>query len=168
MPSHWKEVRLGDVADLLTGFPFQSKLFNPKRGFPLIRIRDIGKARTETLYDGPYDQKYIVKPGSLLIGMDGDFRCEAWRGPEGLLNQRVCKVTPNPDVLDTKFLLFGINRHLKAIQKATSSLTVTHLSSHTVAQIPYPLPPLPEQRGIVAKIEALLEKSSAVREALDG
>jgi type I restriction enzyme, S subunit len=38
----WERVRLADVANILNGFPFESRRFgaNPEKGRPLIRIRD--------------------------------------------------------------------------------------------------------------------------------
>jgi type I restriction enzyme S subunit len=48
--------------------------------------------------------------------------------------------------------------YLNAINAETSSVTVKHLSSRTVEEIPLPLPPLPEQHRIVEKIEALFSE----------
>jgi len=50
---------------------------------------------------------------------------------------------------------------LKAINDVTSSVTVKHLSSRTVAEIPLPLPPLPQQRRIVSAIELQLGRLDA-------
>jgi type I restriction enzyme S subunit len=166
IPNRWEVTTIGAVGDILNGFAFRSALFSEKQGTPLIRIRDLGKNSTETFYTGEFDPSYLVSPGSLLIGMDGDFRCVEWKGPEGLLNQRICKLSVNPDFLDPKLILFFINRHLQAIQSATSSLTVTHISSKTIAEIPFPLPPLNEQRRIATKIERLLKEVDGAKQAI--
>ena len=44
MGSEWPTVRLGDVADLLTGFPFKSAEFVDD-GIPLVRGDNIGQGR---------------------------------------------------------------------------------------------------------------------------
>ena len=77
----WGRIRLADVADVLNGFAFPSSAFSPAGEMPLIRIRDVGKATTDTRYSGLYEQQYLVEPGSLVVGMDGDFRS---RGGWGL------------------------------------------------------------------------------------
>jgi len=74
-------------------------------------------------------------------------------GPQAVLNQRVCKVTPDERFYDRLLLSYAIPGYLRAINAETSSITVKHLSSRTVEDIPLPLPPLPEQHRIVAEIE---------------
>ncbi|MGD2247934.1 MAG: restriction endonuclease subunit S [Candidatus Methanofastidiosia archaeon] len=153
--SSWKRVLLDDIAEILNGFAFKSNKFSKSKGFPLLRIRDIGREYTDCFYDGPYDPNYVIKPGDLVIGMDGDFNCSRWSGPEALLNQRVCKVTIVSNYYNPKFLDIALPGYLKAINEKTSSVTVKHLSSKSIVEIPLPLPPLPEQQRIVTKIEEL-------------
>ena len=44
-------VKLGECVEILSGFAFKSDLFNTeKNGMPLIRIRDVVPAKTETYY----------------------------------------------------------------------------------------------------------------------
>ena len=149
----WGRVPLGDVATILNGFAFKSSEFSNDRGMPLIRIRDVGKNNTETNYLGEYDVRYIVEPGDLLVGMDGDFNCGRWHGPRGLLNQRVCKITLKSDTYLPKFLDYTLPGYLKAINDVTSSVTVKHLSSKSIEEIPLPLPPKEVQQSLVAEIE---------------
>lgn len=120
---------------------------------PLVRIRDVGKDATDTFYSGGFEDRYIVEAGDLLVGMDGDFNCARWRGPKSLLNQRVCKISIDSDKYLPRFLDYVLPGYLRAINRATSSITVKHLSSRTVEQIPVPLPPMEEQVQIVAEIE---------------
>jgi len=150
---HWTRVRLGDVATVLNGYAFKAELFNRTEGTPLIRIRDVGSDDSETLYSGEFETKYLVQSGELLIGMDGDFNCARWRGKPSLLNQRVCKVSISTDAYEDRFLDFVLPGYLKAINDATSSITVKHLSSRTIQEIPLPCPPIDEQREIVAELE---------------
>ncbi|WP_396428716.1 restriction endonuclease subunit S [Limnohabitans sp.] len=150
---HWKRVRLGDIGEVLNGFAFKAELFTREGGMPLIRIRDVGSAASETFYSGDYDERYVVTAGDLLVGMDGDFNCARWHGPRSLLNQRVCKITVDESLYLPRFLDYVLPGYLKAINDATSSVTVKHLSSRTIQDIPLPLPPMDEQREIVAEIE---------------
>lgn len=150
---HWKRIPLREIASVLNGFAFKSTQFTKGEGLPLIRIRDVGSDSTDANYVGEFDERYIVEPGDLLVGMDGDFNCARWRGPRGLLNQRVCKVSLHTNEFNPRFLEFALPGYLKAINDATSSVTVKHLSSRTVEAIPLPFPPLHEQEEIIAELE---------------
>ena len=149
----WGRVLLGEIATIQNGFPFKSSQFTKSEGMPLIRIRDVGADYSDTNYVGDYDPAFLVKAGDLLIGMDGDFNCARWRGPDGLLNQRVCRVILKSDIYHPKLLDYALPGYLKAINDMTSSVTVKHLSSKSIAEIPLPLPPIDQQKRIVAEIE---------------
>lgn len=158
----WGRVRLGDIATIQNGAPFKSELFNSDgKGMPVIRIRDVGSDGTNTFYSGDYDPTYVVRDGDLLIGMDGDFNCARWKGPDALLNQRVCRIIPKNGKYEPRLMDFALPGYLKAINDVTSSVTVKHLSSKTIADIPLPLPPFPEQRRIVSAIERHLGRLDA-------
>src|SRR5215813_2660386 len=122
----WTRVRLGDVSEILNGFAFPSSRFNKVHGFPLLRIRDIVGSSTETHYSGDFDPLYLVNPGDLVVGMDGDFNSALWKGKPALLNQRVCKLAVDGHFYDLKFLSYLLPGYLSEINHATSSITVKH------------------------------------------
>ena len=150
----WNRVPLGQVADVINGCAFPSSRFGRNGGMPLVRIRDVVRGSTQTSYDGPFDDIYRVPPGSLLVGMDGDFHVGIWSGPEALLNQRVCRiVVRDPSIYSERFLRFVLPGYLDEVNRHTSSVTVKHLSSETLKALPIPLPSRLEQDRVVAAIE---------------
>lgn len=158
---HWERIPLGDIAIVQNGSAFSSDFFTQGEGMPLIRIRDVKRELTENFYSGPFEEEFVVRKGDLLIGMDGDFHTAFWKGANGLLNQRVCRLLPKTELYERTFLFLVLKPYLDAINAETSSVTVKHLSSRTIAEIPLPLPPLPEQKRIVAKIEELFSELEA-------
>ncbi len=62
--------------------------------------------------------------------------------------------------------MYSLPAYLRAINGATSSVTVKHLSSRTVQEIPLPLPPRSEQDRIVAEIEKQFTRLDAAVAAL--
>ena len=155
---HWGRIYLKDVAKVQNGYAFSSEYFVKSGGMPLIRIRDIDRTTTVDRYIGEFPKDYIVKRGDILIGMDGDFNAAIWKGEEALLNQRVCRIIPKPEKFDPKFLFLCLQPFLNAINQETSSVTVKHLSSRTIEDIPLPHPPSKEQAAIVSKIEELFSE----------
>jgi type I restriction enzyme S subunit len=165
----WARVRLGDVATVQNGFAFESRYFNTEgRGVPLLRIRDVVRGSTETWYEGPYDEAYVVQRDDLVTGMDGDFNHALWRGPPALLNQRVCRLSFSSVLLRKRFAFRALGGYLEAINEATSSVTVRHLSSRTVAELPLPLPPAEEQDRIVSALESEFEQIDTGTAGLEG
>ena len=163
----WARIPLGCVAEILNGYPWKSDYFNEHDGVPVIRIRDVTSATTNTLYRGKVEEGYWIEDGDLLVGMDGDFNSRIWTGGRALLNQRVCRIGPNEQFYLKHFLAYVLPGYLQLINSETHSITVKHLSSKTLAEIPLPLPPLAEQRQIVAKIDSLSAKSKRARDQLD-
>ncbi|HHQ4063936.1 TPA: restriction endonuclease subunit S, partial [Escherichia coli] len=153
-------ITLGKHIDILSGCAFPSSGFNRNNGVPLIRIRDILSGKTETYYEGSYDLKYLIKKGDLLVGMDGDFNREYWKGTDALLNQRVCKITPNPETLDKNFLYHFLQKELDKIHATTDVVTVKHLSVKKIQDIKIRLPSLKEQK----RIATILDKADAIRQ----
>lgn len=151
--SRWSTVRLGDILTIRNGFAFDSKKFG-ETGKPLIRIRNLKDGSvTETRFSGEYDPVYVVKPGDLLVGMDGEFRTHRWSGAEALLNQRVCRLENFRDDVSSEFIEYGLNRFLSDIEERTTFTTVKHISAKQILAIQFPLPPFDEQKRIVAKLD---------------
>jgi len=134
---------------------------------PLIRIRDVGSPSASTWYSGDWDKAHLVKRGDLVVGMDGDFRVSRWMGEDSLLNQRVCKIEVDEAKYNSRFLELALPGYLNAIHSATSSITVKHLSSRSIADIPLPLPERDEQRRIVQILDDHLSRLDAAVGYLD-
>lgn len=163
----WERVELRNVASILNGYPFDSKAFDKSKGTPLIRIRDIRATTTDVQYTGEIPDGYWVTKGEIVVGMDGDFNTARWAGAPALLNQRVCKLTPNEAAVDKRFFFYSLGGYLQAVNAYTSSITVKHLSSKTVGDLPLPLPPHAEQKRIADKLDSVLGRVEACRDRLD-
>ena len=164
--NEWRRVPLSSVVRIVNGFPLKAELFSEQGKTPVIRIRDVTAGQAGTFYSGLIPEGYWVEPGEIVIGMDGDFNSRVWQGEKALLNQRVCKLEPDTKQINKQFLAYLLPGYLQLINEATHSITVKHLSSKTIGQIPLPCPPLDEQRRIVAKLDALFARTKRARAEL--
>lgn len=163
----WQTKALGDVARIINGYAFDSKLFSTdKNDMPLIRIRDIKKGYTETFYKGKYPNTYIIKNGDYIIGMDGEFNIVEWRGGTALLNQRVCKIEFIDDEVIGRYALRFLSIELKRIEDATSFVTVKHLSSKSLISIFIPIPPIDLQQHFAEKIENIERQKELITKSI--
>jgi len=177
IPRDW-EVADVDFIGVLKGFAFSSEFFREKNeGIPLIRIRDLGKDKTESYYSGPYDATYAVRKGDILLSMDGEFNAYLWNGPDGLLNQRVCKVWSKESAkLDNLFLYYELQKPLKMIEGQIGRTTVKHLLDKDLERLKIPLPLYPEQKKIaevlstvdkaIQKVDELILKTERLKKGL--
>ena len=94
------------------------------------------------------------------------FNVARWSGPRALLNQRVCKLTVDERFMDRRFVFWCLGGYLEAVNAETPSITVKHLSSKTVAELPIPVPPLAEQQRIADKLDTVLARVDTCRDRL--
>lgn len=141
IPSTWRIARVGDVAHVINGYPFDARLFDDGGIHPLIRIRDLGASETATRYCGEFVESAAVRSSDVLIGMDGDFNVGRWKGTgPALLNQRMCCIRASSSVV-VRYLEFVLPGSLRIINDLTYATTVKHLSSSQVEKIRVALPP---------------------------
>jgi type I restriction enzyme S subunit len=144
----WGVKRLGDVLKFQVGAPFSSAYFNEEGlGIRLLKNRDLKADDQVFHYLGPFDKRFLISNGDVLIGMDGDFLPCRWMKGTALLNQRVGRVVVS-ESLDKTFIYYYLLEPLKAIEAVTSSTTVKHLSHGDVEGIELPLPQKEEQAAI--------------------
>jgi len=163
IPISWRVNRYKNICSILNGFPFDSTLFDNSSGTPLIRIRDITSGSIETFYLGDYDEKYIVKSGDILVGMDGDFNIRKWANSDALLNQRCMKITPNTN-FSGSFLYYQLPYVLKIINDLTYSTTVKHLSHFSVLNSKIVVPNSKETERIVKYLENIVSEIDSIIE----
>ena len=123
--------KLVDEVDVLYGYPFDSHLFcEDATLMPLIRIRDVKPAKASTYYNGETIEEYRITKGDILVGMDGNFNLEKWNDVDGLLNQRVCKLSSkNEGKVLNGFIYHYLKPIFKSIEGELNSGTVIHLSA---------------------------------------
>lgn len=160
--------KLTSVANILYGYPFNSKLFCGDDSFiPLIRIRDVKPAKASTYYSGEYSKEYIIHRGDILVGMDGNFNLEKWNDRDALLNQRVCKIYSKDEfIVSNRFLYHLLGPIFKSIEDELLSGTVIHLSAARINQISIPIPPIEIQTEIANILDRFADYAASLQAEL--
>ena len=157
---------LGSDVDVLQGFAFGSDGFSKDDGLPLVRIRDLKAGLTETRYSGPYSDQYLIEPGDVLIGMDGDFKVVRWSGEKALLNQRVCRIRSSSFSIDDGFLFHAITPEIDRVHRLTPQTTVRHLSTDGIRSCSVLDVSLEEQRRIAEILDTIDEAISTTERVI--
>ena len=167
LPVGWVLKPLGDIVKLQNGFAFKRSLYKDS-GTPIVRIKNIKKEEVElddvvrfnpTDYKKNLDQYKIVE-NDILIAMSG-----ATTGKIGIykrkdvayLNQRVGLFRIENDDLRS-YLLYFLSTQVEDNLLKSLGAAQPNLSSSQINEMETPLPPLEEQKRIVAKIDTLFAK----------
>jgi type I restriction enzyme, S subunit len=143
VPQGWEQKHLPEIANITYGFPFDGSRFNTEgRGKPIIRIRNIPESATSDFTDETAEDKYIVRHGDLLVGMDGEFHINHWHGDDALLVQRVCRMKAKNPVLEG-YLARAIRVPIKHFESILMGATVGHLGAVHLKSIVLLVPPEP-------------------------
>lgn len=165
MRGNWAETELAALCKTSSGG-------TPKRGtkayyngtIPWVKS---GELRSNTVFDTEEkitqaaldnSSAKIIEKGALLIAMYGATIGKlAFLGVDAATNQAVCSIRPSKS-LNPKYLYHLLElRKRKLISKGAGGAQ-PNISQTIIKQIKIPLPPLPEQRAIVAKLEQLFSE----------
>ena len=145
IPEGWRVGSPYEYLDFIYGAPYKSNLFNDKKeGLPLIRIRDLKDCSPQFYTPEVLPKSEYVKAGDILAGMDAEFAPYIWKGQQGLLNQRVCKIKPKSKEIGRFFCMLLVKPQLLFVQAVKTGTTVSHIGKSDIDRFKVILPPLNE------------------------
>jgi type I restriction enzyme S subunit len=172
LPPGWTHAQIGDLCDLINGRAFKPKDWSTS-GLPIIRIQNLNNPDASFNFcDFDVEGRFLVDPGELLFAWSGtpgtSFGAHIWNGPKAVLNQHIFRVRFDEDQLDKSYFRRAINAKLdELIGKAHGGVGLAHVTKGKFEATEIALPPLAEQRRIVAKLEALTARLARARAELE-
>ncbi|MFN0157089.1 MAG: restriction endonuclease subunit S [Bacteroidota bacterium] len=172
LPNGWTWTNFGMLAKVSSGYAFKAKEFSDI-GVPVVRISNLIDERVEINGCVRIDPKYlqlasqfVLKEGDVLIAMSG-----ATTGKTAifdleekvLLNQRVGKFFVTSDTnVSRRFLWYLIERIKSQIIEMAWGCAQPNISGSEIETIVIPLPPLPEQRRIIKRVNDLFNIADTI------
>lgn len=166
-------VTLAELCSLIVDSEHKTAPKTPDGAHPLIRTADLGRARANLSNAQRVDSKTYAlwtkraKPttSDLILAREAPVG-GIYRIPQGVkpvLGQRTVLLRPNPNVVDSRFLMYRLaadDLQARMAEMSTGS-TVPHLNMVDIRQ--FPLPPLPslvdQQRiaGVLGTLDELID-----------
>jgi type I restriction enzyme S subunit len=171
IPAHWRWSTFGDLSDRETvGHVGSMKDEYQEAGIPFLRGQNVRANRYDSKglkYVSAAFHKSLKKsalePFDIVVTRSGDVGI-ACVIPEhlGEANCSDLVIIKRPHWIDSHFAAYYLNSAAKRfITAGKVGVAITHFNTKSVADLPVPLPPLPEQRRIVARIEELFSRLDA-------
>jgi len=158
LPSGWEWKEFKDCATFVNGMAFKPTDWE-SQGLPIIRIQNLTNNREDIHYfSRPYNKKYEVNKGDLLIAWSASLGVFIWRGDKAILNQHIFKVVFDKKNTDKYFFYFYVKLKIASMFQYTNGSTMKHITKKVFENIKIPLPPLETQRHIAQILSNLDEK----------
>ena len=154
IPESWKWVRLGNIISLLSGQDLVPSLYNNKNiGIPYITGASNIENSTIIINRWTEHEKSIARKGDILLTCKGTVGKTAVLQEEcAHIARQIMAITPVFIIPD--YLIYYISTQIEALKSKAKSM-IPGIDRKNVLNLYFPLPPLAEQKRIVAKIEEL-------------
>jgi len=173
LPEGWEWKKLDDFTTIKSGkrVPKGCKLSDEKTPYPYIRVTDFSDNESIDTSDIKYIteeiylkiKNYTITDNDIYISVAGTI------GKTGIipselnganLTENAVKIVFDNEAYDKRYLLNFTNSitFMEQVGLATKTVAMPKLAIKRLKEVNIPLPPLQEQKRIVAKLDALFEK----------
>jgi type I restriction enzyme S subunit len=170
LPVGWQWKRVDEVGDLKLGRQRSPKNHSGPNMRPYLRVANVFEGRIDTRdvlemnFEPEEAERFLLQANDLLLNEGQSYelvgRPAIYRGevPEACFQNTLIRFRPSRAVLP-EFALAVFRAYMRTgrfMREAQQTTNIAHLSLGRLACIEFPLPPVAEQKRIVAKVDQLM------------
>lgn len=127
-------------------------------GTPFVKAGEFGASRP-VIREWTTKPLKVAKRSDVLLCVVGATCGKINRGEDCAIGRSVAAIRCNPEHLDNEYLFYFLGTFTERLRQRSQGAAQTVITREMIAELPIPLPPLPEQR----RIAAILDKADALR-----
>lgn len=165
LPKHWQVKKLQDVGEIIAGGTPSTKVTEYWNGdINWITPADLSGYKNKIIYNGrksitrsglQNSSARLMPKGAVLFSSRAPIGYTVIAGNDVCTNQGFKSIVPNK-LVSSDFLFYYLKSSKDKAENVASGTTFKEISKKAFSKLEIPIPPLPEQHAIVAKIEELL------------
>ena len=173
--SEWKKVKLGEVAEIFSGYAFKSSEMNKESGTPLIKIKNINNfgvsKNCDTYLNKDVDlnkyKRFKLQEIDFLVAMTGQGsvgRIGKMKSftPNFYVNQRVAIVRPDRETCEPYYAYLSVatNERQDELFNKANGAGQPNISAKQIGELEINLPSLPTQHRIatiLSRYDSMIE-----------
>ena len=167
LPIGWINAELRFLGEYINGRAFKPTEWRDS-GLPIIRIQNLNDPSAAFNFSNiQHEPKYLVQRGELLMAWSASLGVYIWEKDDAWLNQHIFKVLENERIVTKRFLFYALQISISEFYKKTHGSGIVHITKPVFESHKVPLPPLPTQQRMVAKLDTLFGHLDALKTRLD-
>ena len=152
----WRRAKLQDICTLYNGRAYNKDELLTEGKYPVLRVGNFFTNKHWYYSDLELDENKYCDKGDLLYAWSASFGPRIWDGGKVIFHYHIWKVVPRVDLVDRDFLKRLLEWDTEKIKAAQGTgTTMMHVGKGSMDARAVPVPPLPTQRQIVARLDAL-------------
>ena len=171
LPDGWSVARLSELVRVVNGRAYKkSELLD--QGTPVLRVGNLFTSQNWYYSNLQLEDDKYCDEGDLIYAWSASFGPFIWSGARVIYHYHIWKLPLFSETdLAKQFLYLFLLQKTREIKDAGHGISMVHMTKEKMEQLAVPLPPLAEQRRIVAKVDELmalcdrLEAARGAREA---
>ncbi len=164
----WPIKTLGQVATFHNGRAYKQQELLDKGKYRVLRVGNFFSSKSWYWSDLELDEHKYCDKGDLLYAWSASFGPRIWDEEKVIYHYHIWKVVEESQQINRQFLKYWLEEDVERVKSASGTgTTMMHVSKGNIEARLISLPPLEEQKRIVAQLDSMRAKTSEMVAAYD-
>jgi type I restriction enzyme S subunit len=156
VPDGWEKASLAELVTVLNGRAY-SKDELLAAGMPVLRVGNLFTSKHWYYSDLQLELDKYCDKGDLIFAWSASFGPFIWPGPKVIYHYHIWKLELHSEAdLHKGFLYWFLQNKTREIKRAGHGVSMLHMTKEKMEKLEVMVPPLAEQKRIVAKVDELM------------